>query len=160
MELENLEKKTDKNVEKLAKEDVKIDHLTELIGLFGPFQGAVYLIMGITISMHTWQMMGNKFFTYKTDYYCTRPENLQHLTIESWLNLSSPFTENGEFDHCQIFDIDYDSVAVRPEESTQTKLCTSWEYHNEYFQVRLFFAVFTTKYIRGLSAYRLHTANR
>ena len=122
---------------KLPKED-KVDHLTEIIGLFGPYQAILYTVIGITISMHCWQMMSNKFFTYKTEYWCSRPENLRHLDVQIWLNLSSPMLENGEFDKCAVFDVDYTNLKSRPDQkSVPTVPCTSWEYHNDHFQVSI-----------------------
>ena len=56
------------------------DHLTEIIGIFGPFQGLFFFITALLYLLHCWQMMANKFYTYKTDYWCTRPESHAHLS--------------------------------------------------------------------------------
>ena len=59
---------------------VNSDHLTEIIGIFGPFQGLFFFITALLYLLHCWQMMANKFYTYKTDYWCTRPESHAHLS--------------------------------------------------------------------------------
>ena len=83
---------------------------------------------------HSWQMMANKFYTDKTEYWCARPDNLSHLSSEEWMNMSSPIVD-GEFDRCHVFDIKYESHSVRPPNITKVKACDRWEYFNEHFQV-------------------------
>ena len=83
---------------------------------------------------HSWQMMANKFYTYKTEYWCARPDNLSHLSSEEWMNMSSPIVD-GEFDRCHVFDIKYESHSERPPNITKVKACHRWEYFNEHFQV-------------------------
>ena len=83
---------------------------------------------------HSWQMMANKFYTDKTEYWCARPDNLSHLSPEEWMNMSSPIVD-GEFDRCHVFDIKYESHSKRPPNITKVKACDRWEYFNEHFQV-------------------------
>ena len=83
---------------------------------------------------HSWQMMVNKFYTDKTEYWCARPDNLSHLSSEEWMNMSSPIVD-GEFDRCHVFDIKYESHSKRPPNITKVKACDRWEYFNEHFQV-------------------------
>ena len=56
------------------------DNLTEIIGKFGLFQAVFFFITACLYLLHCWQMMANKFYTYKTDYWCTRPESHAHLS--------------------------------------------------------------------------------
>ena len=137
MELEELN--SGKNgVEKdlAGKKAKQEDQITDIIGVFGPYQAVLFTVFGLTIVIHNWQMLSNKFYAYKTDYWCARPENLQHLNIENWLNLSSPLINGtNEFDKCAMFDVDYTKINNRPEENVATKPCTSWEYNSEPFEV-------------------------
>ena len=112
------------------------DTQTELIGAFGPWQGVIYTTCALTIIIHAWQMMVNKFLTYPVEHWCERPENYQNMSVENWLNVSSPILSDGNFDRCNMFDIDYEnSVIVRPDENTNTIPCISWEYDENFFQV-------------------------
>lgn len=64
-----------KDCEEIKEEDkdaIHKDFLTKIIGLFGPFHFVVYTTLAMTISLHSWQMMANKFYTYKTDHFCAR----------------------------------------------------------------------------------------
>ncbi len=112
----------------------KLDHLTAIIGIFGPFHAVIYSIIGLTISMHTWQMMCNKFLTYPTDFWCQRPEMFQNLSLEEWLNISTPLTKDGKFDKCNIFDVDFAQISERPDETTTEVVpCQNWEFQSEHF---------------------------
>ena len=81
-----------------------------------------------------WQMMANKFYTYKTDYWCSRPSNFANFSVEDWRNLSTPWkiTENNNnesvFDNCKIFNVSFSTFSTRPDENTETIPCNSWEY--------------------------------
>ena len=57
-------------------------------------------------------------------------------SLDDWLEISSPKI-NGEFDRCQVFDIDFDNVFERPPEETGTIECKSWEYDAIYFDVSI-----------------------
>ncbi len=141
MEAESLNQEKPKSPDgkKEKKKMHKVDHLTEIIGVFGRFHGLVYTIIGITISMHAWQMMSNKFFTRKTESWCARPDSLSGIPIDLWLNLSAPIknNESGEFDRCRIFNVDYLNLNRRPSENTPTIPCEAWEYADRPFDVSL-----------------------
>ena len=121
----------------------KVDHLTEIIGIFGPFHLIIYVVMGLSIIIHGWQMFSNKFYTYPTNFWCQRPMSQANLTTELWLNLSTPLKHGSEdeFDKCLIFDVDYSSINTRPEESTPTIPCKSFEYAG-HFDVSTYFRTF------------------
>lgn len=81
-------------------------------------------------------MMANKFLTYPIEHWCERPQNYQSISVEKWLNISSPKLPDGSFDRCNMFDIDYEnSVMERPEENINTIPCANWEYDEQTFQV-------------------------
>ena len=112
------------------------DVLTDLIGEFGPWQGSIFTVCALSIIIHAWQMMANKFLTYPIEHWCERPQNYQSISVEKWLNISSPRLSDGSFDRCNMFDIDYgNSVMERPEENINTIPCASWEYDEQTFQV-------------------------
>ena len=120
------------------KKSHKIDHLTEIIGVFGPFHAMICTSIGLSIIIHNWQMFSNKFYTHKTDFWCARPENYSDLSVSKWLNLSSPLKvvkNEYEFDRCSMFDINYSNISIRPDENTTTLMCDSWEYDPEPFDV-------------------------
>ena len=86
--------------------------------------------------IHGCQIMANKFLTYPVEHWCKRPKYYQSISIENWLNISSPILLDGNFDRCNMFDIDYEnSVMERPVENTKTIPCTHWEYAEQTFQV-------------------------
>ena len=95
----------------------------------------IFLNTGISICAHAWQMMGNKFLTYETEFWCARPNHLLHLTREQWQNMSAPLLED-EFDRCHVFDVEYKRDSIRPSNSTTYRDCEKWEYYNEHFQVQ------------------------
>ena len=123
----------------------KVDHLTEIIGVFGLFHAVFYMAIAFSIVIHAWQMFSNKFYTHKTDFWCAKPENQVNLSTKSWLNLSAPRLKLGNdergFGQCEIFDVDYSTITTRPDENTETKTCTSWEYNTEQFDVSLYTAL-------------------
>ena len=92
------------------KKSGKFDHLTEIIGIFGPFHMIINTTLALSVIIHNWQMFSNKFYTYEPNFWCARPENQIDLSGSNWLNLSSPLKsvdDKYEFDKCLQFDIDY-----------------------------------------------------
>ena len=70
------------------------------------------------------------------------------MSVENWLNISSPILSNGNFDRCNMFDIDYENfVTERPEENTNTIACTNWEYNEEIFQVLKYLKLLNVTYL-------------
>ena len=121
------------------------DAQTELTGAFGPWQGIIFTVCGLSVILHGWQMLSNKFLTYSIDHWCERPEMYKGGSIEEWLNISSPLLDDGTFDRCHRFDLDYDQViSRRPKETSPTVACFAWEYKEDLFQVtkNIYFAVF------------------
>ena len=109
---------------------------TELIGAFGLWQGLIFSLAGLTIIIHAWQMMANKFLTYPLDHWCERPEHYKNFTVEEWLNISSPLLSDGSFDRCSVFtDVYENQIDARPEKGSPAKACNSWEYDETTFQV-------------------------
>ena len=91
MELEKIDKKKkDTGDLQSDEENHDIDHLTKIIGVFGPFHAMVYTAIGLSIIIHGWQMFSNKFYTYDTDFWCKKPESLSELSTKDWLHLSAP----------------------------------------------------------------------
>ena len=116
--------------------DKSRDMQTELTGEFGPWQGLIFTILALSIVIHGWQMMANKFLTYPIDHWCERPQNHKTISVEVWLNISSPILSDGSYDRCNVFDIDYSKPALdRPSEDTSKIECTKWEYDENTFQV-------------------------
>ena len=120
------------------KKSGKVDHLTEIIGRFGPFHAMIYTAIGLSIVIHGWQMFSNKFYTYKTNFWCAKPNSLENLSINDWLNLSAPLKyvnyEEG-ISQCEKFNVTYSNISKRPDENTKVTLCTAWEYDTKPFDV-------------------------
>ena len=142
MELEELN--SGKNgVEKdlAGKKAKQEDQITDIIGVFGPYQAVLFTIFGLTIVIHNWQMLSNKFYTNKTDFWCSRPSEFANFSVEDWRKLSAPWksgsSNESDFDNCKIFNVNFSTISIRPEENTETIPCTSWEYDTELFDVSL-----------------------
>ena len=133
MEVEKLQKETSKDKKKEEAKDDDSDFITDIIGQFGPFHAVTYTIMGLSIVIHCWQMMANKFYTYKTDFYCSKPPDLNHWSLDQWRNISAPKVLD-EYDRCAIFHVNYStSNLIRPQENTSLLSCNAWEYDTENF---------------------------
>ena len=57
------------------------------------------------------------------------------MTLTAWQNISAPFDENGDFDKCRIFNLNFTDTTERPDESTPTIACSIFEFAQEPFQV-------------------------
>ncbi|TRY61932.1 hypothetical protein TCAL_08872 [Tigriopus californicus] len=117
----------------------RVDPLTEVIGEYGPWQLKWHFLLGVTTIFHGWQMMSNKFLTYKSDYWCAPPETMLNGSLiypkEQWINISTPLDFDGRLDFCHVFDVDYDSFHQdRPEESSPIRPCHHWHYDHSLFQ--------------------------
>ena len=79
--------------------------------------------IGLTIIIHNWQMLSNKFYTNKTDFWCSRPSEFANFSVENWRKLSTPWKKIGssesDFDNCQIFNVNFSTITTRPEENTE-----------------------------------------
>jgi hypothetical protein len=64
---------------------------------------------------------------------------MSNISVELWLNVSSPITDYGSYDKCNMFNLDYTSMDdwIRPGEDTATVACTNWEYDESLFQVHI-----------------------
>ena len=143
MELEKNDKKK-KDVGDLHpdEENHNVDHLTKIIGVFGPFHAMVYTAIGLSIIIHGWQMFSNKFYTYDTDFWCKKPVSLSELSTKDWLHLSAPMKAVGNetvYSQCEMFDIDYNSPMKlkRPNENAASVECKLWDYNTTYFDVSI-----------------------
>jgi hypothetical protein len=61
------------------------------------------------------------------------------MSLADWRNISAPLDENGDFDKCRIFDLNFTDTSERPDESTPTVACTLFEFAQEPFQVLDYF---------------------
>ena len=85
-----LKQKNEEEVCLPDKKKGKFDHLTEIIGIFGPFHMIINTTLALSVIIHNWQMFSNKFYTHKPNFWCARPDSQSDLNISKWLNLSSP----------------------------------------------------------------------
>ena len=114
------------------------DVQTELIGTFGWWQALIFSVAGLTVMIHSCQMMANKFLTYPVGHWCERPNSYRNISVEKWLNISSPLLKDGSFDRCHMFNINSSQpIFKRPPENSSTIACHSWEYDENTFQVYL-----------------------
>ena len=119
--------------------------------------------MSLTICMHSWQSMSNKFYTYPTEFWCARPENLANISVEEWQNLSAPIRivdDKPVFDRCEIFNVNYTNINERPDNNTPTISCKGWEYNTTHFQVSTYFLKrFKTFWILQFFSFHLLNTN-
>ena len=56
---------------------------------------------GLSIMIHGWQMLANKWLTWENDHWCSRSGAHTKLDSRAWINISAPMLNNGEFDRCR-----------------------------------------------------------
>ncbi len=130
---------TEKSMEMTpVKEDIHRDRLTEVMGKFGRWQCLLVIPFSLSISSHALQMLSTKWLTQPVDFWCAKPENFHtDLSTEEWRNLSAPLDEDGNFDACWMFDVDYTAITNRPAADTPLRKCNSWEFDESTFQVTI-----------------------
>ncbi len=80
-------------------------------------------------------MLENKWLVQPTDYWCARPAGMEGVDPETWVNMSAPLKDNGNYDRCRTFDVDYELDELeRPPEDTPTRECTEFEYDTSQFR--------------------------
>ena len=120
------------------------DLLISTIGENGPYTMLICTVTGLTIVLHAWQMLVNKFLTIDVQFYCKPPEEYyliegDNFSVEKWINLSAPKLSNGNFDMCRIFELDYSQANLsRPnsDHNVSTIACTEWLYDTTSYQVK------------------------
>jgi len=82
-------------------------------------------------------MLSNKWLTQPTDFWCARPQSAANLSAAEWRHLSAPMKDDGKYDQCSQFKVDFQTGLPdeRPENGTETIACTQWEYDTSEFQV-------------------------
>ena len=116
-------------------ENHRHDGLTEIIGSIGRWQLTITLLLDISVAVHAWQMMANKWLLFPVDHWCARPEGMTDMSVEEWRNLSAPMLSDGSYDKCNVYQVDYDTISERPPNDTSTIPCSDWEYDHSMFQV-------------------------
>ena len=111
------------------------DRLTSITGEFGKYHILWIIILAISSNPFGILLFSNKFLTAKVDFWCSVPEGL-NLTKEQWQNISSPTLENGKFDQCNVFDLNYTDESIRPSDNSAIRSCQSWSYDSSTFEVR------------------------
>lgn len=114
----------------------KKDVLIATIGSIGRYHILLFTVTGLAIILHSCQMYANKFLTIATPFACLPPPEHRHLDLEAWLNVSAPLLDDGEFDRCNVFDIDYSATEEleRPQEDSLTVPCTSWIFDDSVYK--------------------------
>lgn len=112
------------------------DVLQEAVGDFGRWQAGISLLMALLKLPVAWFQLSIIVLEAHTDFWCARPHNLYgNLTVEEWQNLSHPRVENGGYDACRIYDLNYTSdLAGDAAERGGTVTCQKWEYSREVFK--------------------------
>jgi hypothetical protein len=57
------------------------------------------------------------------------------MSVSDWVNISAPYDADGKYDRCRIFEVDYNIIQQRPNETTPTIACETWEFAQTPFQV-------------------------
>ena len=64
------------------------------------------------------------------DYFCNEngTQRFDNLTI--WQSFANPILEDGVFDKCNVFDVDYANIDIndKPAIGSNTRKCQSWIY--------------------------------
>jgi len=112
------------------------DQHARLIGDMGLWQWILCLATGVTHLLHAFMTFGNRFQTYKTQYWCQREFAYINGSVDSWLNISAPMDHNGVYNRCYKFEMDYTaSNLTRPSEDHPKILCDKWEFDDSDFQM-------------------------
>ena len=115
---------------------MKSDILFEHVGHFGVYQFFIFLMANFA-----WIFGSNtyNYIAYRVIYWCDIPE-LAHLSHENQSMIASPIDGDGEYDQCNIYDLDYS--ALTPEQirnwagapdGTPTRKCQSWIYDDSVY---------------------------
>ena len=57
------------------------------------------------------------------------------MSVSDWVNISAPYDADGKYDRCRIFEVDYNIIQQRPNETTPTIACETWDFAQTPFQV-------------------------
>lgn len=136
------------------------DPLIRIIGDVGRFQLTLYFITGLSIVIHSWAMLANKWIAYPVDFWCEKPEYLAEVDPKNWVDIYAPYAkgykpterptkiidemETGLFeimelpigdryDRCRIFEMDY--YIGRPNRTeTMARKCMEFEFDTTAYQ--------------------------
>lgn len=139
------------------------DPLIRIIGDVGRFQLTLYFITGLSIVIHSWAMLANKWIAYPVDFWCEKPEYLAEVDPKNWVDIYAPYAkgykpterptkiidemETGLFeimelpigdryDRCRIFEMDY--YIGRPNRTeTMARKCMEFEFDTTAYQVHI-----------------------
>ncbi|GFG39212.1 hypothetical protein Cfor_11277 [Coptotermes formosanus] len=112
------------------------DALQEAVGDFGRWQAGISLLMALLKLPAAWFQLSIIILEARTDFWCARPHNLYgNLTIEEWKNFSHPRLENGGYDACRMYNLNYTSDGAGDAAGRGgTVACKNWEYSRAVFE--------------------------
>ena len=64
------------------------------------------------------------------DYFCNENGTQRFDNLTNWQSFANPILEDGGFDKCNIFDVDYTTIDIndKPAIGSNTRKCQSWIY--------------------------------
>jgi hypothetical protein len=113
------------------------DPIVDIIGNIGKWQWLIILPLAIREIFSSWQMLAPPFLAMEKDFWCVDngTDNFDNLT--DWQRFASPILENGKYDKCNIYDVDYTTLedyegggrnASEYFDTNMTRPCSSWKY--------------------------------
>lgn len=131
----------DKVVQKNGADETKktkkvkdFDDLLPYLGQFGWYQRILFLLMIPFAFFFAFVYFSQIFMTITPEqHWCYVPE-LANLNVEQRRHLSIPKTENGEYDRCRVYDLNWTQILelkiTDPDPIWRTKACEhKWEYN-------------------------------
>ena len=116
---------------------MKSDILFEHVGHFGVYQFLIFLMAQFFYFFGSSSCYN--YIAYRVDYWCDIPE-LAHLPHENQSMIASPIVGNGEYDQCNVYDLDYSALTPEQIENwegvpdgTPTRKCQSWIYDDSVY---------------------------
>ena len=111
---------------------MKFDDLFQHFGDFGLYQALIFLLVRFTWFFD--DSTAYNYITYRVDYWCDIPA-LSNLSHANQSYIASPLDDDGEYDQCQIYDLNYDSYSQeeldnweRLSDGAPTRKCDAWTY--------------------------------
>ena len=117
---------------------MKFDNLFEIFGQIGLYQFLIFLLSRFTTIFDP--NLAYNYMTFRVDYWCDIPA-LSNLSHANQSYIASPLDDDGEYDQCHIYDLNYDSYSQeeldnweRLSDGAPTRKCDAWTYDRSHYK--------------------------
>ncbi|XP_076330221.1 organic cation transporter protein-like [Tachypleus tridentatus] len=121
--------------EQVHEEPQSIKDVSDIIGGYGPWQRAIFLIIIFFGFPSAWHNLSITFLAPDISHWCSPPDSLLNYTIDSWKDFAIPKEEDMDgksYSSCEMYKINSNLSSLTVDRN-QTVPCKTWQYDHSFY---------------------------